>query len=562
MRLKSSRSFPTPSRRLRWLGVALALAALFLGVRSVLIAQHATRLREAYLDDLQSIVRHSPNDGPALALLGARLAEVNRFAEAAELLGRAVQTGQRNELLWRTWAACLAASGQRPEARAVLEEARKGGADNTAAITQALDRTAALSAEPSDLDLAKALCPNGPAELVERYSQGSYLNNLSDTLARRNRANSGFSYRQRLARANPEDAAFQVLWSEALRRNGRLRDAETAATKAMQLAPQSREAQLAYADVLLAGGAAVKAALQYRQILAKNPDWLPALVGLGRAATEKKLHRVALENLEKATQRDPNNVEAWIALGKTYFYQGLRYDLSLRAYQKAAELAPERTDFFTPMSDSLRATYKFTEAEALLRRRLADAPLDAQAHYMLAYLLTTQQNSPARVAEAEKHLRTSLKLEPDVPSAQQALAQILLDKKDPTAAADAGLLLTSILEANPRNIGAMRLLAQAYRKIGKPEKAKELLEDATKFAQLDNQIRNLVEQELVRPADIKIHEQLAELYQQTGEKEKSIQEMGMIQMLKTRPEQAAKGLQALMDATMRETAAAPPTKRP
>ena len=550
-----ARTPSTPSRRLRWLGVAFALAALSLGVHSALQAHHATQLREAYIDDLQTIVRHSPTDGPALALLGARLAETDRFSEAAEVLARAIQAGQRDELLWRTWAACLTASGQRPAARAVLEEAQKGGASDTATIRQALERTASLPTEASDLDIAKALCPAGPGELAERFSQGSYLNTLSDTLARRDRAHSGFSYRQRLARANPDDAPIQILWSEALRRNGRLRDAETAATKALRLAPQSREAQLAYAAVLLDGGAAVKAALQYRQLLARNPDWLPALVGLGRAATEKKLHRLALENLEKATQRDPNNVEAWIALGKTYFYQGLRYDLSLNAYQKAITLAPERTDFFTPMSDALRANYKFAEAEALLRRRLADTPRDAQAHYMLAYLLTTQQSTPARASEAEKHLRTSLNLEPNVPVVQQALAQALLEKNDAAQAADAGVLLTAVLEANPRNIGAMRLLAQAYRRIGKPEKAKEVQDDATKLSELDNQIRRLVEQELTHPADIAIHQQLAVLYQRTGENEKSLQEQGMIQMLKTHPEQAAKGLQALMDATMRETAA-------
>ena len=122
-----ARSPSTPSRRLRWLGVAFALAALSLGVHSALQAHHATQLREAYIDDLQTIVRHSPTEGPALALLGARLAETDRFSEAAEVLAHAIQAGQRDELLWRTWAACLTASGQRPAARAVLEGAREKG---------------------------------------------------------------------------------------------------------------------------------------------------------------------------------------------------------------------------------------------------------------------------------------------------------------------------------------------------------------------------------------------------------------------------------------------------
>ena len=161
----------------------------------------------------------------------------------------------------------------------------------------------------------------------------------------------------------------------------------------------------------------------------------------------------------------------------------------------------------------------------------------------------------ARVTEAEKHLRLSLQLEPDALAARQALAQILLDKNDAKQAADAGILLTEVLEAKPRDISALRLMAQAYRKIGKPEKAKEVQAIATEISRVEDEIRRLVEQELAHPADSAIHQKLSQLYRQTGELEKARQQDGMIQMLKTHPEQAARGLQALMDATMRETAA-------
>ncbi|WP_395145261.1 hypothetical protein, partial [Armatimonas sp.] len=116
-------------------------------------------------------------------------------------------------------------------------------------------------------------------------------------------------------------------------------------------------------------------------------------------------------------------------------------------------------------------------------------------------------------------------------------------------------LLTEVLEAKPRDISALRLMAQAYRKIGKPEKAKEVQAIATEISRVEDEIRRLVEQELAHPADSAIHQKLSQLYRQTGEMEKARQQDGMIQMLKTHPEQAARGLQALMDATMRETAA-------
>ena len=131
----------------------------------------------------------------------------------------------------------------------------------------------------------------------------------------------------------------------------------------------------------------------------------------------------------------------------------------------------------------------------------------------------------------------------------------MLDKGDAKSAADAGLLLVDVLEAKPREIGAMRLLAQAYRKIGKPEKAAGVLATAAEVAKIDNEVRRLTEQEVIKPADIGIHQRLAALYKVTGENDKAMQEEAMIQMLKTNPERAARGLKALMDATMRESAA-------
>ena len=545
---------PAPRPHLWWLSAILVLALGGLGVNSLIQANHGVWLREAYLDDLERYTRKSPKDGPALALLGGRLAEVDRFADAADALSQAIQTGMRDELLWRAWAACLTASGQRPAARAVLEEARKGGASNPAAIDEALKRTEALPPGAADRTIAHALCPLGPGEVAQRYSQGSYLNNFHDGQARNDRAHSGFTYRERLVQANPDLLEAQLLWAEALRRNGRYGEAEQAAQKARTLAPDSLEAKLAYADILLAGGAAVKAALLYKQILAQKPDWLPAVEGLGRAATQAKLHGLALKNLEPAVKRDPNNIEVWLALGKAYFYQGLRYDLCLSAYQRAAALDPDRTDFLVAMADAYRANYKPAEAEALLRRRIAIAPRDAQAHYMLAFQLMTQQKTPAQEEEAEKHLRLSLRLDPAASSAKLLLAQILLDKNDPKQAADAGILLTQILEATPRDRTALRLMAQAYNQIGKPEKAKEILEIAADVSQTDDKIRRLVDQELLEPANSAIHQQLADLYRKTGEVDKAVQQEAMIKMLKTHPEQAARGLKALLNATMSERA--------
>ena len=94
-----SRSLSAPRRRLYGLGAALVVGLLVLGGRSFIQANRATQLRESYLDDLLRETPKNSRDGAAQALLGGRLAQVDRFDEAAERLAQAVESGER-AMLW------------------------------------------------------------------------------------------------------------------------------------------------------------------------------------------------------------------------------------------------------------------------------------------------------------------------------------------------------------------------------------------------------------------------------------------------------------------------------
>jgi tetratricopeptide (TPR) repeat protein len=433
-----SRSAQTPARA-RFSGARAVVSAVGLLALALVTAAGAgafilarawgeTVRQEAYLPDLRAMARRSPNDGRLLALLGARQAQAADYEVAAETLERAVAGGARHASVWLTWSAATAVTGNNVKAGAIL---RLGMRDNPSAaghLRMAIDRVATLGPRPSPVALAMAICPEDTRPILAEYGRGSFLNEIAQWQGRRRPESSGFATREKWAQTEPKNPKVQLLWAQALLRNDRLPEAEETVEQVLKMDPKSPDALLVRGDVFFRGELFAKAALSYKEALRHRPDWFPALLGLGKATVEKKLIRISIETLEKATRLNPESADAWIGLGRAYFNQRFRFDKALAAFEQAARLAPERTDFFPYYSDVLRVNYRADEAEALLRRRVADAPEDARTQYLLALMLIDYKPSPERLAEAERALRTSIAIQPNVPSAQIRLGQLLLNQ--------------------------------------------------------------------------------------------------------------------------------------
>jgi tetratricopeptide (TPR) repeat protein len=348
------------------------------------------------------------------------------------------------------------------------------------------------------------------------------------------------------AREEPKNLAAQILWARALVQNRRLPEAEAVARMAVALAPNSPEARLAMGDVLFQGEVYGKAGLEYTAALKSRPDWLPALIGLGNVAVEKKLLRLGLQTFEKATRLAPENPDAWVGLGRAHYNQKFRFDKALEAFERARRLAPARTDYFPYLSDTLRANYRLEEAEAVLRQRVAAAPTDARGHYLLALTLLDDRRTPEREVEAERLLRTSLQLEPRATASQARLGQLLLEKGK---AAEAVSYLEEALGGDPYNARALSLLARAYRQSGDREKARIAQQQSAVLARYTQRVQALEDEEHSNPLDIEVHRKLATLFLEGGEVEKARKQQEMVYMLENHRRDAERGLKALNAAT-------------
>ena len=276
---------PHPARHRRLLFIGCLLTILVAGGIVLRRAQDATALRESYLPELEARAKREPNYGQLQALTAGRLTEANEYASAVPYLERAVRAGENEEIVWRTWAAAIAASGNREQAGVILLAAKKAVV-HFSEIEAAIQRCRTLPADTSVEKLAETICPEGVRGLVSHYNQGSFLNDWSEKSGRNNPETSGFETRHAWAKEKPNDAQALRYWGEALIRNRRNVEAESVLRHTLELDPTSLDARIALANALKARGEYGKAGLEY--ILSQKEKRLaPRFDGLGTGCTRK-----------------------------------------------------------------------------------------------------------------------------------------------------------------------------------------------------------------------------------------------------------------------------------
>jgi len=541
--------------------ILIGIGLLFVcgGIAAALIlppALRANALREAYLPELEAMAQAEPSNGPVLALLGARQAEANEFAASAQSLEQALAAGEKGDRVWLSWAAALAASGDRAKSGAALKLGLKE-TRSAPALQEAFERCKMLPADATTIALADALCPDGPHRLAQAYTGGSFLNGYFSWQARRHPAASGFTMRQQWAAQRPNDAEAQRLWAEALVRNRAYALATQPAEHAVALAPDSPDAHLVLGDALAAQGASGKAGLQYVTCLKLRPEWLPALMGLGKSTRDLKLLSMGVDIYTRVTKAAPESPDAWIGLGIAQYSQKLHLAAAVTAFEKAAQLAPNRTDFFDDYANALSGVFKTDEAEAVLRRRLAASPEDGRAHFLLALLLLDNHVGSERNTEAETHLRTVLQLEPDQSAAHDRLGKLLLQtNRAPEAVAQ----LEQAVQQDRYNTSALFSLMRAYRQTGRTQEAAAAqvsLNDLSKYVQRGAFLEDMVARQ---PLDIKLHQELAAHYIEGGQNALAQNHLDAARLLKTNNKQASQGLKILRTETTINSAAPNPTE--
>jgi tetratricopeptide (TPR) repeat protein len=232
--------------------------------------------------------------------------------------------------------------------------------------------------------------------------------------------------------------------------------------------PGHPEANLLLAAACRKLGDPAAAAAALESLASAHLDTPLMQLELGRAYAAGGRSAEALAALGRAVALDEGLADGWRELAALWFAAGETRagDAAYAKYSKLTLEPPELSDAIVALADN-----RFAVAEALLRRRLEQAPHDVVALRMLGDAATRRSD----FAEAERRLTECLQLAPGYTAARFDLANLLYTLHRHSEVLP---LLDRLLAAEPRDLDYLSLKAQALRLVGRNGEALALMEQA------------------------------------------------------------------------------------
>lgn len=119
--------------------------------------------------------------------------------------------------------------------------------------------------------------------------------------------------------------------------------------------------------------------------------------------------KFTLESANNALQLDPDNAEAYIAMGRFYARTEINIKIARKNFEKAYQLAPNNADIVNLYGDFLTLIGNFSKALEIESRAIELDPLAAVHHSDLAFLLLVLNRNEDALSPA----KTSINLAPD-----------------------------------------------------------------------------------------------------------------------------------------------------
>jgi tetratricopeptide (TPR) repeat protein len=165
-----------------------------------------------------------------------------------------------------------------------------------------------------------------------------------------------------------------------------------------------------------------EARVAYQEALRLDPNNLNAYRALGRVYTQADHYEQALETYKKGLAHQPKSVELWLEMGQCH-NRKKDWPEALVCFQKALELEPESRKVLTALGLTLARTGQVEQSLVYLTR----ASSSAIAHYNLARM-QVHLNQPE---QARVHLAVALRENPNFADARELQARL---DRGPTAA--------------------------------------------------------------------------------------------------------------------------------
>jgi tetratricopeptide (TPR) repeat protein len=208
------------------------------------------------------------------------------------------------------------------------------------------------------------------------------------------------------------------------------------------------------------------------QGLSDSPDDVELLRLAGRAGVETGADDAA-EHLTKATQIQPDSVDAWRELADALAAEG-RSQEAERAFRKVLELEPEDETALSALGHTAFQAGRADDGLALLERVAGRSGGVSTAHVSLVDMYRVVGQPGEALAAARKIMDA----DPDNALAALDVAELSLQVERPDAAAEAFGRLREITDMPEDEVAALQGLIKAELERGGDERALELAREA------------------------------------------------------------------------------------
>ncbi|HXY39963.1 MAG TPA: tetratricopeptide repeat protein, partial [Vicinamibacteria bacterium] len=240
----------------------------------------------------------------------------------------------------------------------------------------------------------------------------------------------------------------------------------------LQLVPGSWQARSNLGVLYAQLGDFEKAVEQYRQALAAHPDASPAVAiryNLAVALYKAGRMRDAAGELETVLKAQPGHPQAPLLLADCRLQLG-EWKRVIALLDPLLERDPENQAVLYMIGTALMRERQYARGQRVLDRILRHGD-SAEAHLVLAIASREASDDIA----AERELRKALELNPQLPTANAILAEVLVKMGDAPGAMGA---LRREIEINPNHFDAHLLLALLLRQDGRNDEALEHVKKA------------------------------------------------------------------------------------
>lgn len=264
----------------------------------------------------------------------------------------------------------------------------------------------------------------------------------------------------------------------------------------------------------------------------KNLSLLQVAAQIAGSATDPTLQARAVGFFRQATEQAPKNNDLWTAWAVHHTRRD-ELDLAEQVLRASIKALPDDSPRTLALLDFLSARRGKDVAEKEFVAAIAAKPKDTTLRFGLVNLYRASD----RAADARRVLQEIVELGKDAPSGLAARDQLAADRLAHGKVAEARQLISEVLAASPRDGAALvmrgrmlladgdatnaiidlrsaakdqpgspevvGLLAQAHRKAGEPQLAREVLADAVKFKPDNAELRLLLAADMADAKDYK-----------------------------------------------------------